>query len=190
MHKIRDTLSRIASVFACPEDIDTAINKALQEIGELCNAGRSYLFLFHENEVIMDNTHEWCTEGVESQKERLRNLPIEMFPWWCDRLRKGEIIHIKDLSSLPEEASAEKDILEQQNIRSVLVLPIFVDGTLKGFIGLDNVEETGEWEPEDINSLFAVSNLMTMVLKSDRMEKEVRLAKFSVDHSDTPILVR
>ncbi|MDW7731704.1 MAG: GAF domain-containing protein [Methanolobus sp.] len=185
-YKIQEALSRIASIFAYPEDIDMAIDEALRGVGELCNASRSYLFLFHEEEAIMDNTHEWCAEDVEPQMQNLQNLPMEMFPWWCSKLREGELIHIKDVSSLPVEASAEKKTFEQHGIRSILSLPVIIEGKLKGFIGLDNVKETGEWEPEDIDSLFTVSNLMTIALKSERMEKEMMLAKFSVDHSDTP----
>ncbi len=141
----------------------------------------------------MDNTHEWCTEGVEPQKERLQNLSINMFPWWYSSLKKGEMIHIKDLASLPAEASAEKNIMEEQDIKSVLSLPVFIDGELKGFIGIDNVSETGEWKPEDIDSLFTLSTLMTMALKNNRMQAEIEQRanhlKKILDLSPVPILI-
>lgn len=185
-YRIQETLSRISSIFAYAEDIDVAINEALQRIGELCNASRTYLLLFHETEPITDNTHEWYAEGIETRKQMFQDLPQETLPWWHSKLGEGELIHIKDVSSLPAEASAEKELFEQHDIRSILSLPIIIDGTLKGFIGLENLKETWEWRPEDIGSLYTVSNLMTMVLKSNRMEKEMMLTKFSVDHSDTP----
>lgn len=191
--KIQETLSRIASIFAYPDNIDAAINEALREIGQLCKASRSYLFLFHEKQATMDNTHEWCAVGVKPQKERLQNLSINMFPWWYSSLKKGEMIHIKDLASLPAEASAEKNIMEEQDIKSVLSLPVFIDGELKGFIGIDNVSETGEWKPEDIDSLFTLSTLMTMALKNNRMQTQIEQRanhlKKILDLSPVPILI-
>ncbi|WP_094228942.1 hypothetical protein [Methanolobus psychrotolerans] len=56
-----------------------------------------------------------------------------------DKINREEIIYIKDVSSMPGEAAAEKEILEMQDITSLLVLPVHISGKIAGFIGLDNV---------------------------------------------------
>ncbi|MBN2489026.1 MAG: PAS domain S-box protein [Methanosarcinaceae archaeon] len=182
--EVETAISSVSSLFVAPNDIDDAISVALDEIGRLCRASRSYVFLFRENETIMDNTHEWCNEGVEPQKEKLQNLPTDIYPWWMARLENGEIIHIPDVSSLPPEASAEKDILEMQNIMSLLVLPIYSKGELMGYIGLDNVVNTGDWSEDIINVLHMVSNVVGIAIERKQTEDNLKKYAEKLQHSN------
>ncbi|MBI2958382.1 MAG: GAF domain-containing protein [Chloroflexi bacterium] len=150
-------LAAISARFVDPKELDEAINASLADIGVLSRAGRAYLFLLREGGTIMDNSHEWCAPGVSPQIDNLKNLPVDTFPWWMARLRNGEVIHITDVSRLPPEAKAEKDILEAQDIKSLLVLPVEASGALAGFIGLDNVRGAGPWDG-DVASMLRVSS--------------------------------
>lgn len=172
-HSIDKTMLKVSSMFAYPGDVDEAIDQSLMEIGTLCGASRSYLFVFSDDGMLMSNTHEWCSEGAEPQKDELQDLPSDMFPWWMSRLKNDEVINITDISSLPSEASAEKEILEMQDIQSVLVLPVFIEGDLIGFVGIDEVEGTREWHSDDFDTLHMFSTLMGMVLKRRKMEKSL-----------------
>jgi hypothetical protein len=182
--EVETTIASVSSLFVAPNDIDAAISVALDEIGRLCGASRSYVFLFRENEPIIDNTHEWCNEGVEPQKKKLQNLPTDIYPWWMARLQNGEIIHIPDVSSLPPEASAEKDILEMQNIMSLLVLPIYSKGELMGYIGLDNVVNTGDWSEDIINVLHMVSNVVGIAIERKQTENNLKKYAEKLQHSN------
>jgi PAS domain S-box len=173
-HSIEKTMLNISSMFTYPGDVDMAIDMSLMEIGTLCGASRAYLFIFNEDNATMSNTHEWCSEGVETQKDELQDMPADTFPWWISKLKNDEIINITDISLLPPEASTEKEILEMQDIRSVLVLPVFTEGNLIGFVGLDEVKGTRQWNSDDFDTLNMYSTLMAMVLKRRNMEKSLR----------------
>ena len=168
------TIANISSRFLEVSDIDKAINATLRDMGILNGASRAYLFLFSEDETSMDNTHEWCKEGVTPQTDNLKNLPTEMFPWWMYKLHNREVIYITDVSKMPEEAKAEKEILESQDIKSLLVIPLISADKLAGFIGFDNVEETGEWGEEDLTLLRVSSELIGNVLGRKKAEEELR----------------
>ncbi|AFV22267.1 multisensor signal transduction histidine kinase [Methanolobus psychrophilus R15] len=163
------SISYVSSVLVAPADIDVAIEECLGNIGTLCGASRVYLFMIKDE--VMDNTHEWCSEGVEPQKENLRDLPVSMFPWWMDKLYKGEIIHVTDVSSMPPKAYNEKEILEMQDISSLIVLPLYVSGTMSGFVGMDNVVNTGSWSEEDIKVLGIMSNLVGSAIERRQNEE-------------------
>jgi len=109
--------------------------------------------------------------GVSPQIDNLKNRPCNMFPWWMAKLRKGESIHIKDVSKMPAEATAEKKILESQDIKSLLVLPVHIGGALNGFIGLDNVVETGEWGDTDLANLRISSEIIGNALERKKAEE-------------------
>ena len=166
---LETSISYVSSVLVAPVDIDVAIEKCLGNIGTLCGASRVYLFMIKDE--VMDNTHEWCSEGIEAQKENLRDLPVSMFLWWIDKLQKGEIIHVTDVSSMPLEAHNEKEILEMQDISSLIALPLYVSGTMSGFVGMDNVVNTGSWSEEDINVLGILSNLVGSAIERRQNEK-------------------
>ncbi|MGH7254646.1 MAG: GAF domain-containing protein [Nitrospirales bacterium] len=147
------TVSDISSRFMAVSDIDQRINFTLAEMGKMSGADRAYLFLFREGGQVMDNTHEWCAEGVTPQIERLQGLESNRFPWWMSKLRRRDVIHIADVRALPPEASAERAILEGQHIQSLLVFPVQTEGTLAGFIGFDNVSHTGTWSLANLELL-------------------------------------
>ncbi len=175
--RLEETISSVSTRFVGAPDIDDAINASLADIGRLSGASRSYLFLIQENETTTDNTHEWCADGVSPQIDNLQNLPCDTFPWWMEKLRKSEVIHIQDVSKLPKEAAAEKEILEMQDIKSILVLPVHVVEKLAGFIGLDNVVETGELSNDDLLMLRIVSEIIGNALESKRAEAALQKSK-------------
>jgi PAS domain S-box-containing protein len=148
--EIERTMSAVAGLFIGLQELDTSISEALRLIGELSGASRAYLFKFRSDGVAMDNTHEWCAPGVTPEIENLQGLPTSATPWWIEILSKGENIHIRDVSKLPPEASSERAILEPQGIKSLLVLPFYVNKVLEGFIGFDNVANAGDWDEDDL----------------------------------------
>jgi len=173
-------VSKISSLFINPSNYDEAINASLGFMGNLSNASRSYLFLFNHFNNTMDNTNEWCAKGVTAERERLQGLSLDMFPWWMVKLNNKEVIHVTDVSMMPEEAVIEKDILKQQNVKSLLVLPLFIGKMLSGFIGFDNVRETGEWDEEDFFLLQISSEIIGTALKRRKIEKELKNSEHSL----------
>ncbi len=169
--ELEAVVARVSSRFVNFSNIDDAINDTLAEIGAVTGAGRAYVFLFRDGLIMMDNTHEWCAEGVSAQIDNLKNMPCDMFPWWMTKLRNGELIHVTDVSRLPEEAGAERQTLESQDVKSLLVLPLYIAGELGGFIGFDNVVATGEWNSDDLMLLRVASEVIGNALARVRTEE-------------------
>jgi diguanylate cyclase (GGDEF)-like protein/PAS domain S-box-containing protein len=168
------TIAAISRRFVTLSDFDAAVSASLADAGRLCRAGRAYLFQLRDNGAVIDNTHEWCNEGVSPEKQNLRNLPPTMFPWWMAKLNANEVIHITDVSMLPAEASAEKDILEKQGIKSLLAIPVYAEKTLMGFIGFDNVKTTGSWSADDTAMLHIVAEIMGNALGRKQAEDLIK----------------
>ena len=171
-------ISSISSGFVGVIDIDDSINNLLKNIGEFCGASRSYIFRFRNDGKTMDNTHEWCAEGVTSQIDNLQNQPGNTFPWWLSKLYKNEVIQIKDVSKLPEEAKVEKEIFESQDIKSLIVLPLSIFGKLIGFIGFDNVGEAKAWPGETIKILKISSDILANTIHSKEAEAALRESEY------------
>jgi len=150
------------------DDIDSNISHTLQIIGEFTHIDRSYVFLFSPDGEKMDNTHEWCREGIQPEIENLQDLPVDIFPWWMKKLRKRETIYISDLNELPLEAQAEKEILEPQQIKSLLVVPISYKNELFGYLGFDSVKQCKEWSADNIILLKMVADSIANAIARKR----------------------
>ncbi len=141
--------------------IDKAINQSLKQVGKLLEVDRSYVFLFKANMTKMDNTHEWCNIGIKPQIEILQDLDSEAFPWWMDQLRKNKTINITNIGKLPTEAENEKRILLEQNIKSIIVVPMFFKNELIGFIGFDAVKKYTNFSVDSVKLLNILSSIIT-----------------------------
>ncbi|NTU52845.1 MAG: PAS domain-containing protein [Chlorobiaceae bacterium] len=183
-------LSALANQFinASSERIDAIIDKALQAIGELVKADRSYIFQYRDNLRFMTNTHEWCTEGIEPQIDFLQKLSTDEFPWLTGKMISNELLIVPSVCGMPDEAASEKVILEQQDIKSLILIPLFSGSVPFGYIGFDAVRQERQWTSDSASILALAGGFITNALQRIQTEqltrKELELAlKLSASQS-------
>lgn len=185
-YKIEKLVSEISSDFVGIQmhDLDQVIDQSLLKIGELLLVDRCYVFQFRENNMVMDNTHEWTADGISEEKDRLQGLPTSIFPWWMKKLNKLEHIYIQQVSELPEEAAVEREVLEEQQIISLLVVPIHYQKNLLGFIGFDSVVEEKEWMESDIHLINTVAYTLANAFNARMHHEALIQAKEKAEEGD------
>ncbi|MEF8866777.1 MAG: PAS domain S-box protein, partial [Salinibacter sp.] len=163
------------------ERLDTEIEEALAAVGSFVGADRSYVFLYdgdpeaeEPGEVTESNTHEWCAGGAAPQKENLQDIPCSEIPWWTEQMLKKEPLRIPSVSDLPEAASAEQEILDAQNIESLVVLPMTQEGALTGFVGFDAVGHAAAWDEKTTRVLQVLSDAIASALRRRDDERRLR----------------
>ena len=119
------------------ESPDRSLEVLLQYLGKALNGERTYIFERNESGGD-DNTYEWVAEGVEPEKENLQDVPPEVCELWYRNFNIGRHIVIEDLETIREEDPLQYQNLKKQNIRSIVVIPLYDDGTVIGFYGVDN----------------------------------------------------
>ena len=157
-----------------PDEVDGAIDSALERIGSFTGSDRAYVFQFSADGHVMTNTHEWCAEGIEPQIEKLQGVPTEDIPWWTGEVRKLHEIDIPDVSDLPEERARLREILLVQKIRSLLVFPLAIGGKAIGFLGFDSVGSTRTWSEDAKMVLRLVGQTISSALELRRTGMELR----------------
>jgi diguanylate cyclase (GGDEF)-like protein/PAS domain S-box-containing protein len=174
--EIETLLAAISARFirAGPGEVDAEIDEALAGMGRLTGVDRAYVFQFSPDGEIMTNTHEWCAEGIEPQIGNLQQVQVSQFPWWMERLRRFESIHLPKLSDLLPEASAEWTILQAQDIRSIVVVPLGSRQEVIGFLGFDAVRAEKTWSEEDIALLRITGEILVGALERRRVEAALR----------------
>ncbi len=167
------TIANISTRFVILSDFNNAVFKSLADAGRLSGAGRAYLFQFRDNGKIIDNTHEWCGQGVSPEIQRLQNLPTSMFPWLMENLHAGRVIHVADVSKMPPEAAAEKEEFERESIKSTLILPVYAEKELAGLVGFDNVVSVDPWHEEDIALLRMMAEIIGNAIARRQSESRI-----------------
>ena len=124
------------------DDFTAAINSMLNTIIEHYNADRAYIFEFDWEKDVTRNTYEVCGEGVTPEIDNLQNLPIAVVAVWVNNFLDGsnKITIIEDVDALKDNPTRriEYDCLHPQGIKSLITVPIFTNGKLHGFLGVDN----------------------------------------------------
>ena len=158
-------------------EIDATIEDALGRIGEFVDADRSYVFLMDAGDATTSNTHEWCAEGISPERENLQNLPVEVLPWWMEKMHNDEMLRIDRVADMPPEAHVEQEILEAQSIQSLVVVPMHRRDRLVGFMGFDAVRTQREWDDHTVVAMRVLSDAFTNVLQRKNVEETLRRAK-------------
>ncbi len=153
-----------------PEKIDEEISRVLKIIGEFAKVDRSYVFLSCKDGKIIDNTHEWCAEGIDPQIDDLQGFPLDDIPWIAQRYRNLEDVYVPSVENLPAEAHAEKELFTSLKIKSLVCVPLVNDRTFRGFLGFDSVKSEKIWSEEIIALLRIIGEIIIRSL--DRIQSE------------------
>jgi PAS domain S-box-containing protein len=173
---------------------DKEIEDALEMIGTFISVDRSYVFLFSEDKQNMSNTHEWVREGIAREKEILQNIPFNAFPWWFEKIKNQEVIYVSSINEMPPEASSEKDFMEMQHIKSLVMFPMIYQNRAIGFIGLAAMQHLISWTEESVKLLKVAANVITNTIKrkehEDNLSHERTLLRTIIDNIPDPIYVK
>lgn len=116
---------------------DQSLDVILEYLGRALNGERTYIFERNASGGD-DNTYEWVAMGVKPQKEILQNLPAEVCANWYQSFRENRNIIIEDLEDIREKDPLQYENLKRQDIYSLVVVPLYDDGVVIGFYGVDN----------------------------------------------------
>ncbi|MCC6933363.1 MAG: PAS domain S-box protein [Deltaproteobacteria bacterium] len=176
---VENLVAHVSSRFinSTAEETAQAIKDSIEQIGSFEGADRVYIFEYSQDGTCMSNTYEWCATGIEPQLDNLQDIPKNSFLWWESKLDKMEIIHISRVSDMPPEATAEKEILQAQDIQSVLVVPLVWKGCVEGFLGFDCVRQEREWSKESIAPMELLANIFIGGLKRKEAEQKLLISQ-------------
>ncbi len=116
---------------------DRSIDIILEYMGKYLNGERTYIFEKNADGGD-DNTYEWVADGVAPVKELLQDLPQEICAHWHAIFSENRHIVIRDLEDIREDDPLQYENLKRQDIRSLVVVPLYDDGKVIGFYGIDN----------------------------------------------------
>lgn len=153
------------------DDKHSAINDALMRIGTVAAADRVYIFEITSgegDEAYASQRYEWCSSRVEAQIENpdLQKIPLREAGYrrWLDSLESSTPI-VGNVRDFPPD---EHPLLESQGILSIVVLPIFAESRLWGFVGFDDCTHGRDWTAVEVDLLITLAFALGITLSGSR----------------------
>ncbi len=172
-----EAVSLLSMKMASDVELETTINNLLVKLGESTGVSRVYLFKNSTHPVTGDFSTtlilEWVKEGVKPQidDEVLTDLNVGLlgFERWALLLNQGLPV-VGDTVDFP---GSEQAFLRENSIKSVLVVPVALNGEWWGSLGFDECVNERVWTDGEIALLSAVANLIGTVIERKRVREEL-----------------
>lgn len=155
---------------------DQSLDVILEYLGRALNGERTYIFERNASGGD-DNTYEWVAMGVKPQKEILQNLPAEVCANWYQSFRENRNIIIEDLEDIREKDPLQYENLKRQDIYSLVVVPLYDDGVVIGFYGVDN--PPGKSLDYTSNMLQIMGHFIVSSLKRRNLMRQLEKMSYS-----------
>lgn len=127
----------------CLKQINTAANaeeglhRLLRYLGEALECERVYVFEEMDRQHVR-NTYEWCQPGTTSGIKQLPYVTKKDLSPWYERLSSGTNIIEPDVESLRTSSPLIYEILQSQQICTIVLSPLLAEGKMIGLLGADN----------------------------------------------------
>jgi PAS domain S-box-containing protein len=154
-----------------------AAPRFLQELGEASGASRSYLFetgVRQDGKRVVSQRFEWAAAGVTQELDNpvMQDLCFEEIGLarFAEIGARNEVLTSK-VTDLPAE---ERPFFEEQGIKSLMTVPIFVGDEWWGFLGFDDCLTEREWRPAEIDALRTTASLIAAAIEREHSEAALR----------------
>ncbi|MBO9583850.1 MAG: PAS domain S-box protein [Flavobacterium sp.] len=139
-------------------------------IGKAAKVDHMY---YYEKDVIYNTVsqkYKWSREGVTHQITPLRQMTEENLQEIYDAASQRKILNtltrrLKD--------SYFKKLLIDNEIQSILILPIYINDIFTGFIGFDDCTTERKWSEDEINIFQVLANNISSALERNRNETKI-----------------
>jgi PAS domain S-box-containing protein len=176
---VLDAVAASAERLLAAHDWRDAVPELLYTLGEATQASRVYLFERHEVEAaeVVSQRFEWCAPGVGTQLDRpaMHGLRTDSpgFRDVLDDLRAGRTVqgHAREL------AGPMREELEAQSIRSLLLVPLVVEGGWWGFVGFDECRVERTFASGEVDALRAAAGILSAAISRQAAEERRRAAE-------------
>ncbi len=166
--------------------IDEAVQQALALVGRATGQDRAYLFEYHVDpktgENLTSQRYEWVKDSVSIQinNPELQNLSFDhLFPRWFALLSQGQAV----AGPIREFPATEQSILAPQDIISLMVVPVEVEGRFWGFVGFDNCTTDYEWGDKERVILASLAASLGAAVTRHRSEVALREANLRFEQA-------
>lgn len=176
LNQLLNAISKAQTHLITKKDIHFSIQLGITEIGKCAGVDRVYIFENSKNpqtsKMQINQRYEWCSDSATPQIDNpeLQNLPYDdLDPTWYNELNKGNSVRGIVRNFRPEL----RKMMEEQDILSLLLVPVFTGIHFWGFIGFDDCTSERVWKNSEIAALSAFAASLGGALQKRKAEESL-----------------
>lgn len=169
------------------QNVEYGFNAALEILGKAAGVNRVYIY---EHQVYQDTGEmfvrikfEYSSNQIESQIQNpmLQKLSYSRFASlnFYENFSEGKSLKFL-IKSLPK---SEQNIFIDNNIKSLILVPILIDKVYWGFIGFDDCTTDRVWTKNEEDLLITMASTIGAVLKRNKIDDELKAKNKELDQA-------
>jgi GAF domain-containing protein len=172
--QLQEIISRMAMKYINlpSENLEESINHSLRELATFSEADRAYIFDYEWGKGICISYNQWQREGLRTSVPMRKIMPTELIEPWPSIHRSGQAVSYEDVANadLPEPL---KLIMEIQEVKSMVTLPLMNQGKCQGFVGFDYVSSKRRINKGEVTLLSLYAQLLVNVRNRRTLESRL-----------------
>lgn len=166
---------------------DLGYLEALDILGKSADVDRVYIYEHKtgasDGEPFFSLRYEWSSSPVLSQinDERVKRVSYDRFKplHFYDYLKVG--LTIKTITRYLDEET--RKVFLDQDIKSIIIVPIMVDEEYWGFVGFDECHRDRDWSDVEESLLVIMASTLGAVVKRDKFKEELLRKNKALDEA-------
>lgn len=160
------------------------IEKAMNLLLDYFVADWGYVAIFEEDGLTANFTCEVLSEWTKIPKDDRNKLTYDTIPWIIDTVKAGHDIVLGDIAGLPAEADIDKILLTEQQLKSMLIIPLTFHNKVQGFIGFDSIRTSRFWTASEVEDMHIIAGIFSIIIErwqtnNNLEESRKRISKLS-----------
>jgi len=167
-------LNRIMVSLQKTEIIPEVIDNSIAKVGLFADVSKAFILEKSYDGKSSSLTYEWCNTDVVSQKNRLQQISTDLFDPWNLDLSAGIIHRFSGTTSDQEKKGFNpymRETILPDDLKSLIVLPLFVNGDLCGYLGFSEHRNERTWTYEEEHLLINFAQIVSSVLQRQKSER-------------------
>lgn len=194
---ILEAVAETAQLLLKSNDWRTQINDILRLLGEATCASHVYLFENHrgnDGTMLSSQKYEWVAPGMHSELENpvYQNtllVPISGIEDWFNNLSAGKYFY----GSAIQYPDYWENFFEQKGLKTLLDVPLIVNGEWWGIIGFDDYINELPWTQAETNALWAAAGNICTAIERQLKDEELRISEskfhLTFHHTFVPMVI-
>ena len=167
--KLLQGIANATKTLISAKDNEEGFNRALQILGLAAEVDRIYIFQHLVNketdEMYFSLLYEWVSEGTEPQSHNPEFDKISYSRFaslrFYENFSMGNTLKYV-ISELPQR---DRENFIDKNIKSIILVPILIDGNYWGFIGFDELKSERIWSSNEESILITIASTIGSVIR-------------------------
>lgn len=180
----QNSISYSLLAFLQSDDTQQVIDRILGDILKQFKGDRTYIVEIDRERQVQNCTYEAVAEGVSEERNNLQNIFWDDSFWWNRQITDRKSIILNTLNDMPAEAQEYRTLLEAQDIKSLMAVPLVAKDEVWGYMGIDMVNTYRSWSNVDLQWFSSLANIISICIELRKSELQAKEDRRALDHSE------